>query len=157
LNVLVVRAQQARTIPADAVEVPPRLVPILQLVRNHRQVVRQPQDLRVVLAPRELPGGERVLQQRPRLRQLPEPPPQRGQHPGGLQYHAVVFAQLVAGLVEDAGQSASGRTGIALTGRPGGIGRRGCQPAGGLTKGHLDMLPAHPRRRHLKGWIVSTR
>lgn len=113
LHIFMPRPQQRRPEPADPVEVPPCLVPVFQLVRDHRQVVRQPQDLDVALAPAELPRGQRVLQQRPGLRQLTQPAPQAGQDARRVEDHRVVFAQLVPRLVQQRGQGGSSRTGIA--------------------------------------------
>jgi hypothetical protein len=59
----VVGAQQRRPVPPNPIEVAPSLVPIFQLVRDHRQVVRQTQYLHIVLTARELSRGQRVLQQ----------------------------------------------------------------------------------------------
>lgn len=58
-----IKSEQPRPEPADPVEVPPRFVPVFQLVRDHRQIERQGQDLHVVLAAPELPGRESILQQ----------------------------------------------------------------------------------------------
>jgi hypothetical protein len=111
-------------------------MPILQLVRDHRQVVRQPKNLHVVLAACELAGRESVLQQRAGLRQFAQPAPQRGQDPGGVEDQRVVLAQLEPRLVQRLSQIRRRGARIAVAESVCG----GCGEA--VTKGHLDMLPA---------------
>jgi hypothetical protein len=92
-------------------------VTIFQLVRDHTEVIRQPQDLHVVLAAGELAGGQRVLQQCSGFRQLTQPAAQKSQDPGGLEHRRIVLAQLVARLLKGFGQAGGGRAGIGSGGR----------------------------------------
>jgi hypothetical protein len=150
----VVRTQRGGTVPAHAVEVPPRLVTVLQLVGDVPEVEGQPEHHRVPLTARELAGGQRVLEQRSGLGQFAQLAVQRREHPGGGQHLGMVGADLVACRRQRVGQARGGRAGVLPARWPG---RMGDDCGEVVDNRHLDMLPARNHPRHPSGAIVSTR
>jgi hypothetical protein len=131
----VVRPEHGGPEPAHALQVAARLVPVLQLVRDEAEVVREPQHHLVVDTEGEVAGGQRVLEERASLRQLTTLTVQAAEYPGGRQHAGVVLPEVAHGGVQGRPQRLLARPGI---GAGGGVRAHRIEVVG---YGHPDMLP----------------